>query len=76
MMMMADVLFSMSLLQVHDNKCFQIQVCMPMYLLDAIYHQASDWPDAFYGGCASYAYCKYYYTQYILLLLIKTTLIR
>ena len=36
--MTPDVLFSMSLLQVHDNECLQIQV--PIYLLYAIYHHA------------------------------------
>ena len=23
-----------------------------------------DWPDAYYGGCPSYAYCEYCYTWY------------
>ena len=32
--------FSICLLQVHDSKCIWIQVCMPVYLLDAIYHHA------------------------------------
>ena len=41
MMMAPDVLFSMSLLQVHDNECFLIQVCVPIYLLDALYHHAA-----------------------------------
>ena len=35
-----DVLFSMSLLQVHDNKCLYIQVHVPIYLLDTIYCHA------------------------------------
>ena len=38
--MMPDVLFSMSLLQVHDNECIYIPVNVPIYLLDAIYHHA------------------------------------
>ena len=40
-MMMPDVLSSVFLLQEHDNKCSLIQVHMPLYLLDALYHHAA-----------------------------------
>ena len=61
MTMTPDVHFSTCLLQVCDNKCHQIQVCMSIYLLDAIYCHVDDWPDAYYRGCTSYTYVMYKY---------------
>ena len=74
MMMMPDVLFSMSLLQVHDNKCPLDTSACAYIPIRCHLSPCSGWPGAYYGGCTSYAHCEHCYTHYTLLLLIKNTL--